>query len=122
MRTDGRFNGDEAAIVAHSSGWGEGPRWLSTTVCHMPSVSHREVRNISVEVLRRVEAGEELVVTNHGRPVARLLPLASSGLDDLERRGELRRARSAWSTLPLPAAAPDEITSAEALADLWRDW
>lgn len=79
------------------------------------------MRNNSAEVLRRVEAGEELVVTNHGRPVARLLPVAPSVLDDLERRGELRRAREDWDTLPSPSAAPDGVTTAEILSDLRRD-
>ncbi len=88
----------------------------------MTSISHREMRNNSAEVLRRVESGEELVVTNHGRPVARLLPVSSSVLDDLERRGELRRARLGWSTLPLPSPASDGATSAEIVADLRRDW
>lgn len=88
----------------------------------MVSVTTREMRNNSAEVLRRVEAGEELVVTNHGRPVARLLPLAPSVLDDLERRGELRRARRTWDTLPAPTAAPDGITSADLVAGLRRDW
>lgn len=91
-------------------------------MCYMTSISHREMRNNSAEVLRRVESGEELVVTNHGRPVARLLPVSSSVLDDLERRGELRRARLGWSTLPLPFPASDGDTAAEIIADLRRDW
>jgi len=37
----------------------------------------RELRNDVSEVLRRVEAGDEFVVTVHGRPVARVTPLDS---------------------------------------------
>jgi prevent-host-death family protein len=53
--------------------------------------------------LRQVKAGEEVVITEHGRPVARLLPLASPDsvpqhLRDLEAKGLLRRGR-----MPLPA-------------------
>ncbi len=35
----------------------------------------RELRNDVSKVLRRVEAGEHLVVTVHGRPVAEIRPL-----------------------------------------------
>ena len=53
--------------------------------------------------LRHVKAGEEVVITEHGRPVARLLPLASpesvpEHLRDLEAQGLLKRGRT-----PLPA-------------------
>lgn len=40
-------------------------------------VSVRELRNHTAEVLRRVEAGEQLRVTVDRRPVARLVPLPS---------------------------------------------
>ena len=84
----------------------------------MSTVRHLDLRTISADVLRRVEAGEEVVVTYQGRPVARLLPLESAGSDDLERRGEVRTARSDWSTLPPPVPAPEGVTTAELLADL----
>lgn len=41
----------------------------------MESVSVRELRNQVSEVLRRVEAGEHLMVTVDRRPVAELRPL-----------------------------------------------
>ena len=52
------------------------------------------------ELLAGVKAGEEVVVTERGRPVARIVPYASGGaeLDDLVRAGQVRRARH-----PLPA-------------------
>lgn len=37
-------------------------------------VSVREFKDHLSEYLRRVQAGEELVVTSHGKPVARLAP------------------------------------------------
>ena len=39
------------------------------------SLSQRELRNRSGEVLRRVAAGESFVLTNNGVPVGRLVPL-----------------------------------------------
>lgn len=41
----------------------------------MRSVSVRELRNHTADVLRRVEAGERLQVTVDRRPVAELVPL-----------------------------------------------
>ncbi|MDQ3721705.1 MAG: type II toxin-antitoxin system prevent-host-death family antitoxin [Actinomycetota bacterium] len=43
------------------------------------TVSVRELRNRTAEVLRRVEAGERLQVTVDRRPVAELIPLPSRG-------------------------------------------
>jgi antitoxin (DNA-binding transcriptional repressor) of toxin-antitoxin stability system len=44
----------------------------------------REVKNRLSEYLRRVKAGEEVVITEHGRPVAKLS------------RMEARASRPAW--------------------------
>jgi prevent-host-death family protein len=43
----------------------------------MRNVSARDLRNDVSRVLRRVEAGEHLLVTVGGRPVAGLVPLAA---------------------------------------------
>lgn len=48
--------------------------------------------------LRQVKAGEELLITEHGRPVARLLPVADIAslpehLAEMERKGLLKRAK-----------------------------
>jgi prevent-host-death family protein len=40
----------------------------------MTDIALRDLRNNTSEVLRRVEAGEELTVTVSGRPVADLVP------------------------------------------------
>lgn len=39
------------------------------------TVSVRDLRNHGGQVLARVEAGESLTVTSHGRPVAELRPI-----------------------------------------------
>jgi len=41
----------------------------------MAEIPARELRNDTAGVLRRVEAGEDVTITVHGRPVARLVPL-----------------------------------------------
>jgi len=38
-------------------------------------VPQRELRNNTAELLRRVEAGEQLRITVHGHPVAELVPI-----------------------------------------------
>jgi prevent-host-death family protein len=49
-------------------------------VCYMKTISHRELRNNSSNVLREVESGESFVVTNRGEVVAALVP-AGAGRD-----------------------------------------
>jgi prevent-host-death family protein len=43
----------------------------------MAEVASRDLRNDTAGVLRRVQAGEDVIVTVHGRPVARLVPFTS---------------------------------------------
>jgi prevent-host-death family protein len=42
----------------------------------MSSIPARELRNQTAEILRRVEAGEEIEVLKDNRPVAKLVPLS----------------------------------------------
>ncbi len=73
------------------------------------------------ELLAGVKAGEEVVVTDRGRPVARIVPYVSGSaeLDDLVRTGQLRRGGE-----PLPPGfwsralpADDEGRLLQALLD-----
>ncbi len=52
----------------------------------MSEVAARELRNRTADVLRRVEAGERVIITSRGRPVAELTPLRAV------RRGPIVRA------------------------------
>ncbi|MFT4135876.1 type II toxin-antitoxin system Phd/YefM family antitoxin [Microbacterium sp.] len=45
----------------------------------MADIPVRELRNDTAGVLRRVEAGEDITITVHGRPVARLVPARDDG-------------------------------------------
>jgi prevent-host-death family protein len=47
----------------------------------MSVVTIRELRNHGGDVVDRVAAGESLVVTRSGEPVARLVPVRRRGLD-----------------------------------------
>lgn len=52
------------------------------------------------EILAGVKTGEEVVITDRGRPVARILPYEPGGaeLDDLVRSGQVRRSRGGLPT------------------------
>jgi prevent-host-death family protein len=63
----------------------------------MERVGIRELRNQSAAVVRRAGAGERIVITVDGRPVAQLGPLEATvhdlTIDDLAARGLLEPAR-----------------------------
>jgi prevent-host-death family protein len=61
----------------------------------MASVASRELRNDTAGLLRRVRAGERVVITTRGEPVAALVPLASTRRRWLPREELSRRLRSA---------------------------
>ena len=63
----------------------------------MATIPQRELRNNVGEVLRRAEAGERIVVTVDGRPVAELGPVAGSrGVASLRTLRELGPADDGW--------------------------
>ena len=51
----------------------------------MPKVSAFEAKTRFGELLDRVSKGEEVVITRHDRPVARLVPEGAQRLDDVRR-------------------------------------
>lgn len=88
----------------------------------MESVSHRELRNSSGEVLRRVAAGESLVVTNNGQPVAVLGPPGGSALEQAEDRGQVRRARADLSSLRQVRRGRGDRSTADLLREARGQW
>ena len=58
----------------------------------MRTISHRELRNNSSEVLRCVLAGEIIEVTNHGEVTAVLVPPSLSPYERLEQAGKVRHS------------------------------
>jgi prevent-host-death family protein len=61
----------------------------------MATVATRDLRNDTASVLRRVQAGEEIIITVNGKPVAQLLPLPTSGRRWVGRADLARRLRTA---------------------------
>jgi prevent-host-death family protein len=61
----------------------------------MSEVAARELRNDTAGLLRRVAAGEDVVITVRGRPVAQLVPLAARRRRWLTRAELVRRLSTA---------------------------
>jgi len=80
----------------------------------MTSVGIRELRQRASELLRLVERGETIEITDRGRPVALLSPLPSgTPLERLRAAGDLAAATGSLADLPppLPSRAPDPPSS-----------
>jgi prevent-host-death family protein len=88
----------------------------------MTSVGVRELRQRASELLRLVERGESIEITDRGRPVAMLAPLPEDPLERLRASGDLHEAEGDLSDLadPLPSPAGLEPPSS-VLARLRRD-
>jgi len=58
-------------------------------------VAARDLRNNTAEVLRRVEAGDDVIITTRGKPVAALVPIPSQRRRWLPRQELVRRLAAA---------------------------
>jgi prevent-host-death family protein len=69
----------------------------------MTSVGIRELRQRASELIRLVEDGETIEITDRGRPVAVLAPLPDTGpADRLRASGDLAPATASFDELPEP--------------------
>ena len=81
---------------------------------HMKSVGIRILQQNAAAIVREVSRGVQVEVTERGRPVARLVPVAAKDtISFLESVGSLRRARKDLLTLgePLPVPKREEPAS-----------
>jgi prevent-host-death family protein len=89
------------------------------------TVGIRELRQQTSAVLQRVAAGETIEITEHGHPVARLVPLHSSPLEQLALEGRVTGAEGdlleLLDELSLPAAALGPELPSRSLAALRAD-
>lgn len=85
-------------------------------------VGIRELREDLSKIVRRVQRGEVVEVTDRGQPVARLVPAGSlhGALADLVAAGKVRPARTR-APLPQPLDVPSRMTSEEAIEILRGD-
>jgi prevent-host-death family protein len=82
----------------------------------MESVSQREMRNNSGELLRRVADGESVLITNGGVPAAVMIPAASDSRTRLIATGRLR-AGTGLDLSALPPAVRATRSSEDLLAE-----
>ncbi len=89
----------------------------------MASTGIRELRQRASELLRRVEAGETIEITDRGRPVAVLAPLPDQRpIDRLRASGDLVPAGSDLKDLPEPLPlGPGQEAPSSLLDRLRRD-
>lgn len=88
----------------------------------MTRVGVRELRQRASELLRLVEGGETIEITDRGRPVAILSPMPEgSPLERLRASGELEPATGTVNDLPAPLPSRGAELPSAVLARLRRD-
>lgn len=96
--------------------------WGRATLCDMRTVTHREMRNQSGEILRHVANGETIQVTNNGQVAALIVPPGADALADLVSRGQVRVARSPASSLRSIGRRKSTADSKAIVADVRGRW
>lgn len=87
----------------------------------MTSVGVRALRQRASELLRLVEEGQTIEITDRGRPVALLTPLPEgSPLDRLRAAGEIESASADPNDLPEPLVLAAETESASSVLQRLR--
>jgi prevent-host-death family protein len=88
----------------------------------MRTVTHREMRNQSGDILRRVADGETIQVTNNGQVAALIVPPGTDPLADLVSRGQVRVARNSTSSLQSIVRRKGTADSRAIVADVRGRW
>ena len=88
----------------------------------MQSIGVRELRQYASKYLHAVQRGDRFEVTDHGRPVALLIPLPDDPYERLIATGRMKQGKRNLHSLsePLPTA-PDEPLLSEILEEMRAD-
>ena len=73
---------------------------------NMAEVGIRALKQNASAVVAEAAAGETVTITDRGRPVAQLTPIATSPLQRMLANGTARPARRDLASLPAPTAGP----------------
>jgi prevent-host-death family protein len=84
-------------------------------------VGIRALKQNASEVVRRAAAGDVITITDRGKPVARLIPLRKSKLDDMRDAGLITEATCKPWELPLPTAIVDGPNSLSEILEHMRN-
>ena len=85
----------------------------------MTEVAARDLRNDTAGVLRRVQAGEDIVLTVRGAPVARIVPVSSRLAGSMTSDEFVRRLQSSAAD---PGLAADLPAMGDADTDTVGSW
>jgi len=88
---------------------------------HMLTVGIRELKQHASKVVARAAAGEIVTVTDRGRPVARLVPIACGRLEELRVSGALREPTRPLAELGPPGERAGDGPSLTELLLAMRD-
>lgn len=88
----------------------------------MRTVTHREMRNSSGEILRAVAAGESIRVTNNGRVAALIVPPPTDPLEELIEQGRARPALRPPGGFEALRPTTSTLSTAEIIADVRGRW
>jgi prevent-host-death family protein len=86
----------------------------------MEQVPVRKLNQDTATVLRLVEDGETVEVTRDGRPIARIVPIAEAGLEDLVTSGKVAPA-TIHEPIRMPTVAAPADQEAGRLVSELRD-
>ncbi|GEK79709.1 type II toxin-antitoxin system Phd/YefM family antitoxin [Agrococcus baldri] len=73
----------------------------------MKQIGIRALKQNASAVAAEAAAGESMLITDRGRPVAQITPIPESALERLRRQGRVRDARGSLEALPEPSAEGD---------------
>ena len=81
----------------------------------MSTVGSFEAKTKLAELLDRVESGETITITRHGKPVAKLIPAGVDSEERARRRAlieEIKRKRAGWDRGAKPGTTIPELIKA----------
>ena len=85
----------------------------------MAEVGIRELRDHLSRYLDHVQEGNDVVVADRGRAIARILPMSGeTTLDRLIREGKVTPAKTRRRSLPTPVKAKGTVS--DLVAEQWR--
>jgi antitoxin (DNA-binding transcriptional repressor) of toxin-antitoxin stability system len=88
----------------------------------MDTVTHREMRNSSGALLRRVEAGESVQISNGGSVIAMMVPVSHDMLGTLVSRGQARAPRTPLASLASIQRVTSDSTTSAMIDDARGRW
>ncbi len=87
---------------------------MSNILLDMKSASIRTVQHELAAMIAQVEQGEEIIITRHNQPVARLSPISAA---DTPAKSTPAALRAYWRSRPLPPTVHSKITHAKLVAE-----